>query len=75
MGGNSGRSGRKPAHRQKPTRSTLEATFHALVMYSYRETLTFGLTGDRDTTPDLEILASGIATALEELVELVERAG
>ncbi len=46
-----------------------------VVMYSYRGTLTFGLTGDHDTTPDLEILASGIATTLEELVELVRRAG
>ena len=46
-----------------------------VVMYSYRGTLTFGLTGDHDTTPDLEILASGIATTLDELVELVRRAG
>lgn len=46
-----------------------------VVMYSYRGALTFGLTGDHDTTPDLEILASGIEATLGELVELTRHAG
>ena len=31
-----------------------------VAMFSYRDTLTFGITADYDTTPDLQVLADGI---------------
>lgn len=40
-----------------------------IAMFSYRDTLTFGLTGDYDTTQDLQVLAEGIAASMAELVE------
>ena len=39
-----------------------------VAMFSYRDTLTFGITGDYDTAPDLQVLADGIATSLAELL-------
>jgi WS/DGAT/MGAT family acyltransferase len=39
-----------------------------VAMFSYRDTLTFGLTGDYDAVPDLEVLADGISEAVDELV-------
>ena len=41
----------------------------SIAMFSYRGSLTFGITGDRDSTPDLEVLARGIDHSLSELVE------
>lgn len=45
-----------------------------VAMFSYRDTFTFGLTGDFPSTPDLHVLAEGIASSLEELVDLAESA-
>ena len=39
-----------------------------VAIYSYRDALTFGLTGDYDTVPDLHVLADGIADSMDELV-------
>ncbi|WP_374454326.1 wax ester/triacylglycerol synthase family O-acyltransferase [Nocardioides sp.] len=39
-----------------------------VAIFSYRDTLTFGITGDYDTAPDLQVLADGIATSMAELV-------
>jgi WS/DGAT/MGAT family acyltransferase len=39
-----------------------------VAMFSYRDTLSFGITADYDTTPDLQVLADGIALSMEELV-------
>ena len=39
-----------------------------IAIFSYRDALTFGLTGDYATVPDLEVLAQAIDTSLEELV-------
>ena len=39
-----------------------------VAMFSYRDTLTFGLTGDYDAAPDLDVLADGITESLDELV-------
>ena len=39
-----------------------------VAIYSYRDSLTFGLTGDYDTAPDLDVLADGITDSLDELV-------
>ena len=39
-----------------------------VAMFSYRDTLSFGITGDYDTTPDLQVLADGIALSMEELL-------
>jgi hypothetical protein len=39
-----------------------------VAMFSYRDTLTFGITGDYDTVPDLQVLADGIAASMTELV-------
>ena len=39
-----------------------------IAMFSYRGTLTFGLTGDYDTTADLGVLARGITDGLDDLV-------
>jgi len=46
-----------------------------VVMFSYRDTLTFGITGDFETTGDIEVLATGIGASLDELLERVQRAG
>lgn len=45
-----------------------------VVIFSYRDTLTFGITGDYDTTPDLEVLASGISESMEELIREARQA-
>ena len=39
-----------------------------VAIFSYRDTLTFGLTGDYGTVPDLDVLARGIRSSLDELV-------
>ncbi len=39
-----------------------------VAIFSYRDTLTFGLTGDYDSAPDLDVLADGIRESLDELV-------
>ena len=46
-----------------------------VAMFSYRDTLSFGLTGDYDTTPDLQVLADGIALSMEELLRDAALAG
>lgn len=40
-----------------------------VAIFSYRDTLTFGITGDYDTAPDLDVLAQGIGDSLAELVQ------
>ncbi len=44
-----------------------------LAVFSYDGTLHFCLNVDRDSCPDVEVLADGIATSLDELSELAER--
>lgn len=39
-----------------------------VAIYSYRDTLTFGLTGDYATTPDLDVLADAIQESMQELL-------
>jgi diacylglycerol O-acyltransferase len=39
-----------------------------VAIHSYRDLLTFGLTGDYDGAPDLEVLAGAIRASLDELV-------
>ncbi|MGW4066312.1 wax ester/triacylglycerol synthase family O-acyltransferase [Nocardia grenadensis] len=39
-----------------------------VAILSYRDRLTFGITGDYDTTPDIRTIASGIATEIAVLV-------
>ena len=46
-----------------------------VAMFSYRDTLTFGITGDYDTTPDLQVLADGIGASMAELLGLARAAG
>ena len=46
-----------------------------VAMFSYRDTLSFGITGDYDTTTDLDVLADGIAQSAAELVEHALRSG
>jgi diacylglycerol O-acyltransferase len=41
-----------------------------IAMFSYHGTLTFGITGDYATAPDIDVLADGIAASSAELVEL-----
>lgn len=43
-----------------------------VAIFSYDGTLTFGLTGDWDTVPDLEVLARGIEDGIAELLKLSE---
>ena len=40
-----------------------------IAIFSYRDALTFGITGDHASTPDLDVLADGITESLSELVE------
>jgi diacylglycerol O-acyltransferase / wax synthase len=42
----------------------------AIGIFSYNGTVTFGLTGDYDTAPDLGILRDGINRGVDELLEL-----
>ena len=37
-------------------------------IFSYCGHVTFGITGDYDTTPDIEVLARGIETGVAELL-------
>ncbi|HEY0644982.1 MAG TPA: wax ester/triacylglycerol synthase family O-acyltransferase [Nocardioides sp.] len=46
-----------------------------VAIFSYRDTLTFGITGDYDTTPDLQVLADGISSSMAELLEVVRQDG
>ena len=41
-------------------------------IFSYCGTLTFGITGDYDSTPDLEVLAHGIEDGIAELLKATE---
>ena len=40
-----------------------------IAIFSYCDTLTFGITGDYDSTPDLEVLARGIEDGVTELLK------
>ena len=40
-----------------------------VAIFSYRDTLTFGITGDYEAASDLAVLADGIADSVEELVQ------
>jgi WS/DGAT/MGAT family acyltransferase len=42
-------------------------------IFTYNGKVTFGITGDYDTTPDLEVLAQGIEDGLAELLAFVRR--
>ncbi len=44
-----------------------------VAMFSYRDTLTFGITADYDTTPDIQVLADGITASMAELVAEAEQ--
>lgn len=44
-----------------------------IAMFSYVDTLTFGITGDLDTTPDLDVLAEGVTASLDELLLVATR--
>ena len=44
-----------------------------VAMYSYRGRLVFGITGDYDSVPDIEVLASGISNAMQGLLAAARR--
>jgi WS/DGAT/MGAT family acyltransferase len=46
-----------------------------VAMFSYRDALTFGITGDYHSVPDIGVLADGIAQSMAELVRAAEQAG
>jgi diacylglycerol O-acyltransferase len=46
-----------------------------VAIFSYRDTLTFGITSDYGSVPDIEVLSGGIASSMAELVTAVRRAG
>lgn len=46
-----------------------------VAMFSYRDALVFGVTGDYDTTPDIDVLTTGITDSLAELVREAEQGG
>ena len=46
-----------------------------VAMFSYRDTLSVGITADYDTAPDLQVLADGIAVSMGELVREAALAG
>jgi WS/DGAT/MGAT family acyltransferase len=45
-----------------------------VAMFSYRDTLTFGITGDYETTRDLQVLSTGISESMEELLQAARKA-
>jgi diacylglycerol O-acyltransferase / wax synthase len=44
-----------------------------IAIFSYCDTLTFGITGDYDSTPDLDVLARGIEDGVTELLKAAKR--
>jgi len=46
-----------------------------VAMFSYRDTLTFGITSDYGSVPDIEVLSGGIARSMAELVAAARQAG
>jgi diacylglycerol O-acyltransferase len=44
-------------------------------IFSYRDQMTFGLTGDYDSTPDLEVLAQGIRHGVADLMKAARSDG
>jgi WS/DGAT/MGAT family acyltransferase len=40
-----------------------------IAIFSYLDTLNFGVTGDYDSTPDLDVLSTGIETGLRDLLK------
>ena len=44
-----------------------------MAIFSYDGGLTFGVTGDYDEAPDIDVLCRGIEESLRELVEAAER--
>jgi diacylglycerol O-acyltransferase len=66
----------RPAEAMLPYVPIADRVRVGVAMFSYRDTLTFGITADYDTTPDVQVLADGIATSMEELVsDAAARAG
>ena len=45
----------------------------AVAIFSYDGALSFGVSGDYDTTPDIDVLCEGIERGLSELVALAHR--
>lgn len=46
-----------------------------VAIFSYRDALTFGITSDYRSVPDIEVLSSGISRSMAELVTAARRAG
>jgi WS/DGAT/MGAT family acyltransferase len=46
-----------------------------IAIFSYCDTLTFGITGDYDSTPDLDVLARGIEDGVTELLKALAPPG
>lgn len=46
-----------------------------VAMFSYRDTLTFGITGDYESTPDIDILAEGMTQSMDELLAAADHHG
>jgi diacylglycerol O-acyltransferase len=47
----------------------------AVSIFSYRDQMTFGITGDYDTTPDLDVLAHGIENGAAALLQVAQSTG
>jgi WS/DGAT/MGAT family acyltransferase len=45
-----------------------------VAMFSYRDALSFGITGDYESVPDIAVLADGIAESMAELIEAAKKA-
>ena len=66
----------RPAEAMLPYVPIADRVRIGVAMFSYRDTLSFGITADYDTTPDLQVLADGIAASMDELVhDAAEAAG
>jgi diacylglycerol O-acyltransferase len=44
-----------------------------IAIFTYCDNVTFGITGDYETTPDLDVLARGIEDSLSELLKIAEQ--
>ena len=44
-----------------------------VAIFSYCDQITFGITGDRDSNADIDVLVGGVRDSLAELVEAAER--
>lgn len=68
-------AGRSPLRVSHPVVPLTPGHLLAIGVTSYRGTVTFGLTGDRDAIADIDVLAASLTEAVDELTAAVRKEG